>query len=52
MTVRDLIEILEELPSDLPIVVDSCEADEVVVRDEMYYNAELGYEDGLIVKIM
>lgn len=49
---RDLIEILEELPSDLPIVVDSCEADEVVVRDEIYYTADLLYADGPIVKIL
>ena len=52
MTVRDLIEILEEMPSDLPVVVESSEADTVVVREEIYYSADLGYEEGPIVKII
>ena len=52
MTVRDLIEILEELPYDLPVVVDGSEVDQVLVRDEVYYTTDLGYQDGEIVKIM
>lgn len=52
MTVRDLIEVLEELPYDLPVVVESHETEEVVIRDEIYYSAELKYKDGPIVKIL
>jgi hypothetical protein len=52
LTVRDLIEILEELPYDLPVVVNSCEADEVLIRDELYLTQDFGYKEGEIVKIM
>lgn len=52
MTVRDLIEILEEMPADLPVVVDGSEVDQVLLRDEIYYSADLGYQDGEIIKIM
>ena len=52
MTVRDLIEALEELPYDLPVVVNSGEAEEVLVREELYYASDFGYEEGTIVKIM
>ena len=51
MTVRDLIEILEEFPQDLPVVVDGCEAEQIVVRDEIYFSSDAGYRDGLIIKI-
>ena len=51
MTVRDLIEILEDLDPTLPVVVDSAEAEIAVVRDEMYFVAGSGYQDGPIVKI-
>lgn len=51
MTVRDLIEILENLDQDLPVVVDEAEAEIAVVRDEMYYVTGQGYQDGPIVKI-
>lgn len=52
MTVRDLIEILEYMDQDLPVVVDSCEAEEVLVRDEVYFTEDFGYKDGPIVKII
>ena len=52
LTVRDLIEILEEMPYDLPVVVNDNEADEVLLRDEIYYTSDLGYQDGPIVKII
>ena len=52
MTVRDLIELLEEMPYDLPVVVNSGEAEEVLIREELYYASDYGYQEGLIVKIM
>ena len=51
MTVRDLIEILEELPMDLPVVENGCEITEVLIRDELYLTAENGYQEGMIVKV-
>jgi len=51
MTVRDLIEILEDLPMDLPVVENGCELTEVLVRDELYLSADSGYKDGQIVKV-
>ena len=51
MTVRELIETLEELPLDLPVVVDSKEVDIIVIRDELYYSEDAGYVDGKIVKL-
>lgn len=52
LTVRDLIEILEDMPYDLPVVVNDCEVEEVLIRDEIYYTSDLGYEEGPIVKII
>lgn len=37
MTVRDLIEELEEMPMDLPIVIDFQEISMVAIRDKFYY---------------
>lgn len=51
MTVRELIEELEEYPSDLPVVVDGCEATEIVVRKEEYFSADHSYKDEQIVKV-
>lgn len=51
MTVRDLIETLEEMPQDLPVVSDTKEVDIVVIRDEIYYSSGDGYIDGEIVKL-
>lgn len=51
MTVRDLIETLETMPQDLPVVVDSKEVDVVVIRDEVYYSVDAGYTDGEIIKL-
>lgn len=52
LTVRDLIEILEELPYDLPVVVNDCEVNEVLIREEIYLSSDLGYDEGRIVKII
>lgn len=52
MTVRELIETLEELPYDLPVVVESHEADEVLIREEIYFTSDFGYQDGMIIKIV
>lgn len=52
MNVRDLIEMLEELPYNLPIVVNSEEAENVLVRDEIYYSSDYEYKEEKIVKIM
>ena len=51
MTVRELIEELEQFPLDLPVVENGCEITEVVIRDEVYLTSEDGYKDGLIVKV-
>lgn len=51
MTVRDLIEMLEELPMDLPVVNNENEITEVLIRDEIYFSADGNYKDGQIVKV-
>jgi hypothetical protein len=51
MTVRDLIEALEELPSDLPVVENECEITDILTREEVYFSADHEYKEGLIVKI-
>ncbi len=52
MTVRDLIERLEEMPSHLPVCVDGTEVSEVIIRDELHFTADYEYEDGPVVKIL
>ena len=52
MTVSELIDRLEELPQDYPVVVDNQEITEVVVRDEIYCTNEYVYKDGLLVKLL
>ncbi len=52
MTVQDLIEILEYMPSDAPVVVDGGEATDVVLREEIYLSQDYGYKDETIVKIL
>lgn len=51
LTVRDLIETLEELPLDLPVVVNDCEATEILIRDEVYFSADHQYTEGIIIKV-
>ena len=54
MTVRDLIEALEELPVELydcPAVTDGVEITDILVREEMYLTCEHGYSDATIVKL-
>lgn len=51
MTVRDLIEALEELPPDYPVATDGAEITEIVVRDEMYYTEDGLYNEGIVVKL-
>ena len=51
MTVRELIEALEEMPSDLPVVVNSEEVEDILQRDEIYYSSEQGYQEGPIIKL-
>ena len=51
MTVRDLIEILEQYPQDCHVVADDAEITEVVIRDEVYYTEDNIYDEGLIVKL-
>lgn len=45
MTVRELIEELEEYPMDLPVVNDVREITEVKIADMMYYldKSQIGY---------
>ena len=45
MTVRDLIEELEEYPMDLPVVCNLKEVNEISLTDTMYYldSAEIEY---------
>ena len=51
MTVRELIEVLEELPLDYPVIVDGIEATEVLVREETYLTSEQGYNECTVIKI-
>ena len=51
MTVKELIDTLEEMPLDYPVVVDNVEVTEVLIRDEMYLSSEHGYNDGIVIKI-
>ena len=51
MTVRDLIEALEELPLDLPVIENGCEISEVLIGDELYFTADHTYEEGQVVKV-
>jgi len=51
MTVQELIEALEELPPDLPVVADGCEISEVLIRDEIYFTEDHNYQEGTIVKV-
>ena len=51
MTVQELIEILEQMPLDAPVVVDGGEATEVVVRNEIYLDENYRYSEGIIVKV-
>ena len=52
MTVRELIEILETMPQKRPVIADSVEITEVVIRDEIYCTEEGIYDDGIIVKLI
>lgn len=51
MTVRELIETLEELPMDLPVIENGCEISEVVIREEIYLSVDHTYEERQIVKV-
>ena len=51
MTVRELIETLEEYPGDVPVTAESNEIEQVVIREEIYYSSETGYQDGVVVKL-
>ena len=51
MTVRDLIEELENLPMDLPITENGYEITEVLIRDEIYLSEDHKYKEGLIIKV-
>ena len=54
MTVRDLIENLEEMPSNYPVVIKGAEiieVSELFIRDELYLSEDGSYKDGMIVKL-
>ena len=51
MTARELIDILEQFPPDLPVVENGCEITDVFVRDEMYFTEEHRYNEGQIIKV-
>jgi hypothetical protein len=51
MTVRELIETLEELPQDYPAVTNDIEVSEVVIRNEVYFTEDHFYKERTIVKI-
>ena len=52
LTVRELIEALEELPQDYPVVADNMVVSDVVIRDELYSTEEGFYDEGLVVKLI
>ena len=54
MTVRELIDALENMPPDFPVVIGGVEITEVtetLIRDELYLTDERYYDEGLVVKI-
>ena len=51
MTVRDLIEKLEELPLDLPVTGNGYEITEVLLREEVYFSEDHEYKEETIVKL-
>jgi len=51
LTVRELIETLEEMPSDYKVVVDGAEVSQILIRDEEYYTEDGTYSEGLIIKL-
>ena len=54
MKVRELIDELEELPPDYPVVIGGTEITEVtelLLRDDLYLSADHGYDEGLVIKI-
>ena len=51
MTVRELIEALEELPAEYPVITEGAEITEVLVREEMYLTSEHQYDDGPVIKL-
>ena len=53
MTVRELIEALEALPQDYPVVSsDNIVISDIVVRDELYSTEEGLYDEGFVVKLL
>lgn len=51
MTVQELIDKLEELPMDLPVIENGCEITEVLIRNEVYFSADNTYKEDQIVKV-
>lgn len=51
MTVRELIEALEEMPQDLRVSANGEEITQVLLRDELHLTADLTYEDGPVIKL-
>lgn len=51
MTVKEVIDRLEELPQDYPVATDEGEITLVVIRDEIYYTEDHGYIEGPVVKL-
>ena len=51
MIVRELIEILEEVPQDYPVVADDVEVTEVLIREEVYFDEDRKYNERKIIKI-
>lgn len=51
MTVRELIETLEEFPLDLPVTENGFEVTEVLLRDEIYFTEDHQYSEGPIIKV-
>ena len=51
MTVRELIETLEEMPADYPVIAEGAEITEVLVREELYLTGDHQYADGPVIKL-
>jgi len=51
MTVRELIEELEEYPMDLPVVSVEKEIHNIRLVESMYYLDEIGYTSGTAVEL-
>ena len=52
MTVKELIEALEEFSEDLIVIENGTEITDVLIRDELYFAADNSYKEDQVVKVI